>query len=111
MNMFMFLFLLRREAKHIYVILGDSGPDLYDCNWFCGLHILCVLMFFACLSGGDGSSEVLAKDSQSKGSDVSERAGRDSGRHRALRVCQSDGAALQTAGQMRLQSTFPGLIK
>lgn len=83
----MFLFLLKTEAELVFSVL------------------ICV-----CLSGGDGSSKVLAKDSQSKGSDVSERAGGDSGRHRALRVCQSDGAALQTAGQMRLQPTFPGLL-
>ncbi len=38
-------------------------------------------------SGGDGSSEILAKDAQPKGGDVSERAGGDSGRHRAVRVC------------------------
>lgn len=35
-------------------------------------------------AGHHGAAEVLAKDSQSKGGDVPERAGGDPGRHRAL---------------------------
>lgn len=59
-------------------------------------------------TGDHGSVKVLAKNSQSKRGDVPERAGGDSGRHRAIRVCQSPRAALQTVGQVCVQPTFPG---
>lgn len=59
-------------------------------------------------AGHHGAAEVLAEDSQSKGGDVPERAGGDPGRHRALGVRQSPGAALQTARQVCVQPTLPG---
>lgn len=39
---------------------------------------------FSSAPGGNGSPKVLAKDSQSQGGDVPERAGGDPGRHRAV---------------------------
>lgn len=71
------------------------------------LDWLSTIIFFL-LTGGDGSAKVLAKDSQSQGGDVPQRAGRNLGRHRALGVCESPGASFQTAGKVCVQSTLPG---
>lgn len=54
--------------------------------------------------------KVLAKDPQSQRGDVPQRAGGDSGRHRAIRVRQSHGASLQTAGQVCVQPSLSGLL-
>lgn len=59
-------------------------------------------------AGGDGTSQVLAKDSQSKRSDVLKRAGRDPRRDRTVGVRQDHGAALPAAGQVCLQPPLPG---
>ena len=56
----------------------------------------------------NGVVEVLAEDPQSKRGDVPERVGGDPGRHRAVGVRQSHGAALPTAGQVCVQPTLPG---
>ena len=66
------------------------------------------LSFPIITSGGNGSTKVLAKDSQSQGGDVSQWAGGDPGCHRALWVRKSAGASLQTAGQVCVQPSLPG---
>lgn len=57
---------------------------------------------------GNGVVKVLAEDAQSKGSHVPERAGGDTGCHRAVGVRQSHGAPLQTAGQVCVEPALSG---
>lgn len=59
-------------------------------------------------TSGDGTPQILAKDSQSKRSHVLKRIRRNIRRHRTFRVCENHGAPVPAAGQVRLQPALPG---
>jgi len=64
--------------------------------------------WYVCFPGDNGPPQVLAEGAQSQGGDVPERARGDPGCHRARRVHQGHGAALQDTRQVCLQSTLSG---
>lgn len=60
-------------------------------------------------AGCNGTAEILAKDSQSKRSHVFKWTRRNFRCYWTIWICKSNGASLQTASQMCVQSTLSGL--
>lgn len=96
--------LLQAGRHRLILLLRSEDPKPASMSIAPGRHPLCAVSS----PGGNGTSQVLAEDPQSKRSDVLERVRRDFGCDRTLGICQDHGAALPAAGQVRLQPALPG---
>lgn len=92
----------KQNNRHVYEVHQGRPPNLP-----CALLIILILCVCVC-ADSHGFIKVLAKDSQSKRGDVSQRTGGDTGRHRAFRVCEGHGAPLPSARQVCVQPAFSG---
>lgn len=68
-------------------------------------HLVCC----CCFIGGNGTSQILAKDSQSKRSNVLKWIRRNFRCNWTIRICEDHGASLSTVSQMCFQPSLPGM--
>lgn len=101
--------LLHGTRNHEFCVLLKIPDLLMHYNSAQGKVKLPWNYFIFVSTGGNGTAEILAKDSQSKRSHVFKWTRRNFRCYWTIWICKSYGASLQTASQMCVQSTLSGL--